>query len=124
VYDQLQVADIFRLSKTCRLLHDFTGSYWTSQICLSRILSPYTTSNTEVDLFRYMMLLTGAIISGSTAFQAFARIQYDDSDLDLYVHCTKAAIVQTFLATLAYDQSDRASDVPGLAWPEAWGLGL
>ncbi|KAF8333315.1 hypothetical protein F5887DRAFT_922077 [Amanita rubescens] len=102
LFDALEVTEIFRLSKTCHHLHDLTESYWSSQISLSRILEPYIGNENEIELFRGMMRKTGAVISGSTALQAFARVQYDDSDLDLYVDRSRTGPVRTFLTILGY----------------------
>lgn len=106
MFDQLSVTDIFRLSRTCHRLHEFTESYWHSMISLSRILKPFISLDEDVDGFREMMHKTGAIISGSSALQAFARVHYDGSDLDLYVHETKEADVNSFLKFLGYRTSE------------------
>ena len=47
---------------------------------------------------------TGAIISGSSALQIFARVHYDESDLDLYVEETKAYSVSLCLSGLGYSR--------------------
>lgn len=104
MFDELTVTEIFRLSRTCHRLHDFTESYWSSKISLTRILKPFVPSDDEVECFRGMMRTTGAIISGSSALQAFARVQYDESDLDLYVKETKEDDVNFFLNGLGYSK--------------------
>ncbi|KAF8347121.1 hypothetical protein F5887DRAFT_882091, partial [Amanita rubescens] len=104
VFDELGVTDIFRLSRTCHGLYELTEWYWKSMISLSRILKPYVSSDEEVEDFRRMMRTTGAIISGSSALQAFTREQYDDSDLDVYVEDTKRDIVHSILERMGYSR--------------------
>jgi hypothetical protein len=69
---------------------------------LARVLDPYFNSNGDIEKLREMMKETGAIISGSTALQFFARDTYCDSDLDIYVEDTKSQIAQLFLTSLGY----------------------
>jgi hypothetical protein len=104
VFDHLDVNDIMRLSRTSRRLHELSECYWDSNICLSRILRRYVSTDREVKEFRDMMHNTGAIISGSSALQIFARVHYDESDLDLYVEETKAYSVSLCLSGLGYSR--------------------
>ena len=47
---------------------------------------------------------TGAIISGSSVLQVFVRVQYEESDLDLYVEESKAHLVSLCLKNLGYSR--------------------
>ena len=79
-------------------------TYWNSHICLSRILGPYLSSVVQIEEFREMMHITGAIISGSSALQVFARVHYDESDLDLYVESSRSLMVSSCLINLGYSK--------------------
>ena len=93
-----------RLSRTCRHLHGMAETYWNSHICLSRILGPYLSSAVQIEEFREMMHITGAIISGTSALQVFAWVHYDESDLDLYVESSRSPMVSSCLINLGYSK--------------------
>ena len=104
IFDELLIDDIMQLSRTCRRLHGMAETYWNSHICLSRIIGPYVSSVVQIEEFREMMHMTGAIISGSSALQVFAWAHYDESDLDLYVEASRSQIVSSFLINLGYSK--------------------
>ncbi|KAK7444300.1 hypothetical protein VKT23_015312 [Stygiomarasmius scandens] len=54
-------------------------------------------------MFRSVQALTGAVISGSTALQFFARAHWTASDLDVYVEHSSGYLMALFLISIGYD---------------------
>jgi hypothetical protein len=90
------------MARTNQYFRDLTEMYWNSRLNLARVIEPYFDSHHDVQTVREMMKETGAIISGSTALQFFARETYGDSDLDIYVEDTKWKSALSCLTNLGY----------------------
>ena len=69
-------------------MREVTDHYWSAILNTKRVLRQYFTSDSQMLQFYDMMSETGAIVSGSTALQLFARTSFVDTDLDVYVEKT------------------------------------
>lgn len=102
VFDLLPVRDVFRVSRTTRLMHKLTQSYWSWKLDVACVLWPFFRSIEQTHLFLQMMHRTGAIVSGSTALQLFERTCYEESDLDLYVNIESVGEVYGWLSEAGF----------------------
>jgi hypothetical protein len=62
-----------------------TAGYWSAILNPIRVLRPFFANHAQMIDFLKSLNETGAIVSGSTALQLFARTSYEDTDLDVYV---------------------------------------
>jgi hypothetical protein len=95
IFDSCDVRQIFRISRTCRGMKRLTTSYWNAILNPIRVLRPFFVDHVQMVEFLKLLDETGAIVSGSTALQLFARTSYEDTDLDLYVE--RIAYEQTLI---------------------------
>jgi hypothetical protein len=91
------------VARTNEYFRNLTETYWNSRLNLAHVIGPYFDSHHDVQTIREMMKETGAIISGSTALQFFARETYGDSDLDIYVEDNNSNMSLSCLMNLGYN---------------------
>ncbi|KAG7098196.1 hypothetical protein E1B28_000164 [Marasmius oreades] len=97
----LSSGDIRVYGRTCKDARGQVDAYWKRALNISRLLLPFFTDHKARD-FRIIQAATGALISGSTALQFFARTRYPDSDLDVYVEHRFALELLSFLEAIGY----------------------
>ncbi|PFH52500.1 hypothetical protein AMATHDRAFT_189741 [Amanita thiersii Skay4041] len=98
--------DLIHYSWTCKSAYAAVQSYNELAFDLNKHLSKYF-SEDEVILLRHVLGLTGALISGSTALQLFERVNYPESDLDIYVPEVYRGFVPECLRDIGYRLSGR-----------------
>lgn len=101
------IRTILQLSQTCRIMHNITNHYLISSFNITKILLPYFHTPENVMQFHEMMTHTGAVISGSTALQFFARTHYDESDLDVYMESQHLEEGTETIYALGYQKMER-----------------
>lgn len=105
---------MLKLNKHCK---DVILAYFRRAFRIENLLRPYFLDYPRPDPvseFRSMQSSTGALISGSTALQFFARTRYDDSDLDLYVNQDRVEKVLDFLKDAGYTYVPRTGQAASL----------
>lgn len=75
--------DIVTLQKTTKQLSGSFETLFKTQWNINRLLKRFVVNPTA---FRSAMAEVNAIISGSFALQFFERVEWTESDLDIYVH--------------------------------------
>ncbi|KAF9523241.1 hypothetical protein CPB83DRAFT_878066 [Crepidotus variabilis] len=96
-FSSLSPKDLFSWMKTSRDHRERVNAYLRRASNIENFLCKYFSSS-QVAHFRLLQSRTQMIISGSTALQFFERVQYPDSDLDIYVeHDHKEEIVAWLL---------------------------
>ncbi|TFK57821.1 hypothetical protein BDN72DRAFT_743052, partial [Pluteus cervinus] len=70
--------------KTCKRFRTLTHNFYGRAFDVTRPLRKHFTLK-EMSGFHTRMKYAGALISGSTALQLFERVDYPNSDLDIYV---------------------------------------
>ncbi|TCD68642.1 hypothetical protein EIP91_010297 [Steccherinum ochraceum] len=106
--------EIFRFSKSCRMVHIIVQGYCKRTWNINRSLSRFFLDPID---FRNMQARTGTLISGSFALQFFDRTFYPDSDLDLFVDKQSVMEVASWLVCNGYSfvpSKDQLKD-----WEEA-----
>jgi hypothetical protein len=101
IFNRCETQDIFQLSQTCSSMREVTRRYWAEVLNAKRVLQPFFSTEGQMLQFLNMLSDTGAIVSGSTALQLFARTTFNDTDLDVYVE------------RLCYDDALRQMNVAG-----------
>lgn len=95
----LAPADICRLAKACRLLHEAVPRRLSFIFNLDQLLLSFFD---DPDAFRVLQSRTGAIISGSFALQFFTRTFFPQADMDLYVTAGARSEVGYWLLSHGY----------------------
>ena len=111
VFDYCSPATLLRLARTCQLTYASSKAYMRRAFKIDRLLLPYFPSPLA---FRQLQARTGTLISGSTALQFFERVQYPDSDLDLYVFPKFRKDVERFMRQEGYAVSSIRNKNPDL----------
>lgn len=101
--DMAGAVDIISLSRVSQHLHDLSEDYWRSALNIKRQLQAYFPTEGGPDDFLDLMKETGAIISGSTALQFFARRVFQDADLDVYIPSPMCEKAHRWLAEFGYE---------------------
>ncbi|TFK62845.1 hypothetical protein BDN72DRAFT_741317, partial [Pluteus cervinus] len=70
--------------KTCKRFRMLSHNFYGRAFDATRLLKKHFTSK-ELAQFHIRMKYAGALISGSAALQLFERVNYPNSDLDIYV---------------------------------------
>ncbi|KAF8333776.1 hypothetical protein F5887DRAFT_921751 [Amanita rubescens] len=84
VFDLLPIEDILVLEGTSRRMKELKDQYCRSIFSLSKVVTPFLETDSDMLKFENLMKKTNAVISGSTALQFFDRTFYPNADLDLY----------------------------------------
>ncbi|KZO91138.1 hypothetical protein CALVIDRAFT_457832, partial [Calocera viscosa TUFC12733] len=94
------------------LFRELVSDYLTSRWHVNNILLKFFH---DCIAFRRLMLLSGALISGSQALQLLLRVTYIGSDLDVYVHREYHDLLEAFLLHEGYQILDHVPQmyVPG-----------
>ncbi|THU90470.1 hypothetical protein K435DRAFT_601980, partial [Dendrothele bispora CBS 962.96] len=98
----LSPRDIVAFSLSSRHNYDEAQSYNRHAYSIDNLLSPRYFTIEETIMFRTVQALTGAVISGSTALQLFARVRWRESDLDVYVQHSTGYLMAIFFITIGY----------------------
>ena len=89
IFGFASVLSLFRLRPVNRYFAEIVRIYiqntFTVEKVLDKFFPPYQSNFLLPAEFRQVQASSGAIISGSTAVQFFARTRYPESDLDVYV---------------------------------------
>jgi hypothetical protein len=122
LFSQLPPVDLISYSKSCKLVHKSISSCFRRAFRWKKFLNDISISKKLINSerfnqgrvgadfclvvtysqLRFMTLLTGLIISGSTALEFFRRTEYEFSSLDLYVdHVLRRPIV-SWLHSIGY----------------------
>ncbi|KAK7464130.1 hypothetical protein VKT23_006294 [Stygiomarasmius scandens] len=111
VLDGLSPVGRIRFSLTSKQSHQIVSSYNLIAFWITRILSRYFDTPSDIVYFRSLQYALGVIISGSSAIQFFDSTTYPDSDLDLYVKISNAISLMKFLLQKGYViMPDQSSD--------------
>ncbi|TFK69977.1 hypothetical protein BDN72DRAFT_878138 [Pluteus cervinus] len=90
VLRDLSTRDLVRLAKTNKRYEDLAVDFCRRSYDVTKVLSKHFTDQ-ELRRLQWLLKVTGAIISGSTALQLFERMDYEGSDCDIYVEDKAAA---------------------------------
>ncbi|KAF9474977.1 hypothetical protein BDN70DRAFT_884255 [Pholiota conissans] len=112
ILDDLSASELFKYGRTCKTIHAIVQSYIPRKFQVHKLLARYFTQE-EIDHFRYLQAITGMLISGSTALQFFDRVEYPDSDLDLYLEHGYREEVGRWLLDIGYKYVARATSATG-----------
>jgi len=88
IFNRCETKEIFQVSQTCSSMREVSRRYWAEVLNAKRVLQPFFSTEVQMLQFLNMLSNTGAIVSGSTALQLFARTTFNDTDLDVYVERT------------------------------------
>ncbi|EIN14245.1 hypothetical protein PUNSTDRAFT_56791 [Punctularia strigosozonata HHB-11173 SS5] len=94
ILSQTDAPAIVLLQRTCRLVRSAVRDYAARAFNIDRHLSRFFD---DTRAFRALQAQTATVISGSVALQFFLRTVYPESDLDLYVHPSKAKVIGEWL---------------------------
>ncbi|KAF8067833.1 hypothetical protein FPV67DRAFT_1358715, partial [Lyophyllum atratum] len=94
--------DLIRYGQISRSHYHAMQAYAKRAFDIVGVLSRYFTA-AEIPVFRHWQYRLGMIITGSTSLQFFARVEYDQSDLDVIVQHANAMDVGVFLNEAGYD---------------------
>lgn len=100
MFSFLSPADVVTLAKSSRYLRSIAQFYMSHAWDFHTFFSSWFPGRTEC--FRDLLDHTGAVVSGSQALQFFDRVQYPDSDLDIFVRAGGFYPLVTFLAGEGY----------------------
>ncbi|TFK57929.1 hypothetical protein BDN72DRAFT_782725, partial [Pluteus cervinus] len=101
IFDGLGCRDLIRMFSVDRRFHAVAAEYMKRNFKVDRILKPFFFED-EVLPFRHLQEDLGVIISGSGALQFFDRVKFTGSDLDLYVHTTRAPRLEEWLEKIGF----------------------
>ena len=109
IFDLSPTQEIFRMSRSCRLIYTETKRYWSSKLKCTRLLQPFCNSETEINNMMDMILLTGAIISGSAALQLFERTSFNNNEIDIYVNFNQYKNAEMSIKRTSFQQKKQDS---------------
>ncbi|KAF9530850.1 hypothetical protein CPB83DRAFT_892134 [Crepidotus variabilis] len=101
IMSSLSRKDLLILAQTPWDFRDRVDAYMRRASNIDNFLNKYFTP-TEVAHFRYLQSRTQAIISGSMALQFFERVEYPNSDLDIYVENDHKKEIIAWLLQIGY----------------------
>ncbi|TFK62994.1 hypothetical protein BDN72DRAFT_902775 [Pluteus cervinus] len=81
--------------------YELVKRYEVEGFSIEKVLQRYINPE-DIRSFRNILASTGALISGSTAIQLFARAYFASSDLDIYVHHSELDVLVAFLMRTSY----------------------
>ncbi|KAF9522295.1 hypothetical protein CPB83DRAFT_864681 [Crepidotus variabilis] len=102
----LSPKDLVSFARSCHAHRDRVKAYTCRAFNVEKLLKNYFTT-LEVHYFRYLQSRTQMFISGSTALQFFERIEYPNSDLDIYVEHRYRETVVEWLLHIGYEFKSR-----------------
>ena len=94
LFDCCTPATIYSLGQTCRVVHLISKDYCRRRFDIDKHLKPFFPN---VFRFRALQAKTNCIISGSSALQFMARVEFSTSDLDVFVASSHAQTVCDWL---------------------------
>jgi len=111
IFDELSPVDVIHFGQINKAARIAVTNYSQLNFDIKRMLSPYF-SEEDIKSFRLVQLITGAVISGSTAVQFFDRTTYPGSDLDIYVEHQYCRDVAYWLVSRGYEYKPSKPDQP------------
>ena len=111
IFDLLSIKDILRVAQTCAAFKSAVSGYWKKAFNLAKLIYPFI-SHDKITSFRKMLMLTGGIISGSTALQFLDRAKYEKSDLDVYINHANSAKASAWFIDNGMKRVTRGSETP------------
>ncbi|TRM55196.1 hypothetical protein BD626DRAFT_352223, partial [Schizophyllum amplum] len=104
----MDVADLISYSLVCRDTRRTVDNYKRRAYRLHRVLCRFM-SYDDVDRFRVLQTLTGAVVSGSIALQFLDRVNYSACDMDVYTDVHHVYEVFAFFSNIGYLYQPRIS---------------
>lgn len=102
VLDNLDARDLLRFSRVCVAAKLKVDSYIKRHFSIYSILDRFFARSDSI-AFRYLMRMTGMLVSGSSVLQLFDRSFYAGSDLDVFVNQSQASVVGEWLKARGYE---------------------
>ncbi|THU95697.1 hypothetical protein K435DRAFT_797921 [Dendrothele bispora CBS 962.96] len=95
---------LIHYSLACREAYEDVSSYFRRTFSIYTFLSPYFSSSEEIDRFRMIQKVTGALIAGHAALEFFGRLAFDpgQSSLEIFVQHSFALVIANSLESSGY----------------------